>query len=261
MGVGSDVHSIHDRFSLKHTKTLLCEADLLLAISGDLRERMISMGAPAAKTRTVISGSDPEVFHVRDRAPARAQLGIDPSAEAVVFIGRMDLRKGLHELVEGAASLQPRRPNLQVYLVGDGPDASLVQSAIAASNAIGFIHLLPGCAFDQVAVWMAAADLVTLPSYMEGCPNVILEALACGRPVVATNVGGIPEIMSDACGRLVPPRDSSALAQALDAVLGSSWDASSIAAHWSRSWSVVAAELLDALQTIAAKNKVGQDAK
>jgi glycosyltransferase involved in cell wall biosynthesis len=261
MGVGSDVHSIHDRFSLKHTKTLLHEADLLLAISSDLRERMISMGAPPAKTRTVISGSDPEVFHVRDRGAARAQLGIDPTAEAVVFIGRMDLKKGLRELVEAAASLHPKRPNLHVYLVGDGPDAPPVQSTIVANNASGFIHTITACSFDQVAVWMAAANLVTLPSYIEGCPNVILEALACGRPVVATNVGGIPEIMSEACGRLVPPRDSRALAQALDSVLAGSWDASSIAAHWSRSWSVVAGELLDALQTIVPKAKLEQHAR
>jgi glycosyltransferase involved in cell wall biosynthesis len=261
MGVGSDVHSIHDRFSLKHTRTLLLEADLLLAISGDLRERMISMGAPPAKTHTIISGSDPEVFHVRDRPSARTQIGIDPSAEAVVFIGRMDLRKGLRELVEAAASLQPKRPNLHVFLVGDGPDSSQVESAIAANNASAFIHLRPGCGFDQVAAWMAAADLVTLPSYMEGCPNVILEALACGRPVVATNVGGIPEIMSDACGRLVPPRDAPALAQALDSVLAGKWDASSIAAHWSRSWSVVADELFDALCTIVPQNKVKSHAR
>jgi glycosyltransferase involved in cell wall biosynthesis len=260
MGVGSDVHSIHDRFSLKHTKTLLRDANLLLAISGDLRNRMISLGASPAKTRTVISGSDPDVFHVRDRQAARTQLKIDPSAEAVVFIGRMDLRKGLRELVDAAASLHPKRPNLRVYLVGDGPDAPLIESAIAAHNATGFIHLLPGCGFDQVANWMAAADLITLPSYMEGCPNVILEALACGRPVVATNVGGIPEIMSDACGRLVPPRDSQALAQALDSVLDATWDASSIAAHWSRSWAVVAGELLDALMTIAPAAKAEQRA-
>ena len=78
---------------------------------------------------------------------------------------------------------------------------------------------------------MAAADLVTLPSYMEGCPNVVLEALACGRPVVATNVGGIPEIMSDECGQLVPPRDPSALAQALASVLDRTWDAAAISAQ------------------------------
>jgi glycosyltransferase involved in cell wall biosynthesis len=97
---------------------------------------------------------------------------------------------------------------------------------------------------------MAAANLVTLPSYMEGCPNVVLEALACGRPVVATRVGGIPEIMSDDCGRLIPPRDADALAQALNAVLTTEWDAASISVHWSRSWSAVARELQEIFDLI-----------
>jgi glycosyltransferase involved in cell wall biosynthesis len=97
---------------------------------------------------------------------------------------------------------------------------------------------------------MAAADLVTLPSYMEGCPNVVLEALACGRPVVSTNVGGIPEIMSDACGRLVPPREPAALAQAIRSVLDSTWDAADISAHRSRSWSAVAAELHELFESL-----------
>jgi glycosyltransferase involved in cell wall biosynthesis len=123
--------------------------------------------------------------------------------------------------------------------------------AIEGANAADYIHTLPPCQPDDVAIWMAAADVVTLPSYMEGCPNVVLEALACGRPVVATRVGGIPEIMSDACGRLIPPRDANALAQALNAALSAEWDAASISAHWSRSWNTVAQELLDIFQSIA----------
>jgi glycosyltransferase involved in cell wall biosynthesis len=97
---------------------------------------------------------------------------------------------------------------------------------------------------------MAAADLVTLPSYMEGCPNVILEALACGRPVVATNVGGIPEILSCESGELVPPRDSATLAHALASVLDGNWDASDLSARGSRSWETVAAELLEVFESI-----------
>ena len=108
---------------------------------------------------------------------------------------------------------------------------------------------------------MAAADLVTLPSYMEGCPNVVLEALACGRPVVASNVGGIPEILSDECGRLVPPRDSGALAQALASVLDRNWDrtwdAQAISAHGSRSWEAVAAELLGIFESLVCARAKG----
>jgi glycosyltransferase involved in cell wall biosynthesis len=102
---------------------------------------------------------------------------------------------------------------------------------------------------------MAAADLITLPSYMEGCPNVILEALACGRPVVATKVGGIPEIMGDECGRLVPPREPGALAQALAAVLDADWDSAAISAQRSRSWDAVAEEMLEIFESLISPRK------
>jgi glycosyltransferase involved in cell wall biosynthesis len=261
MGVGSDVHSIGDRFSAMRTRTLLREADFLLAISDDLRKRAVAMGARPEKTRAVLSGCDLSVFHPMDRLEARRKLDIDPAFEAVVYIGRMDVKKGLRELVQAAVSLRPERPNLSVYLIGEGPDRPLIESAIQANNAAGYIHALPGCAFDDVAVWMAAADLVTLPSYMEGCPNVVLEALASGRPVVATNVGGIPEILSEECGRLVPPRESRALAQALASVLDRSWDAQAISAHGSRRWETVAGELLEIFQSLVSARQTVTDGR
>jgi len=261
MGVGSDVHSIGDRFSAMHTRTLVREADYVLAISEDLRERTVAMGAPPARTRAVVSGCDLSVFHVRDRGEARRKLGIDPAAGAVVYIGRMDVKKGLRELVEAAALLHPERSNLRVYLVGEGPDRPVIESAIQAKHAGGYVYLRPRCSFDDVAEWMAAADLVTLPSYMEGCPNVVLEALACGRPMVATQVGGIPEIMSEECGRLVPPRDSGALAEALGSVLGRKWDAAAISAFRGRGWDTVAAELLEIFKSIVSKRRSAQNVR
>jgi glycosyltransferase involved in cell wall biosynthesis len=185
-----------------------------------------------------------------DCPDARQKLRIDPSAETVIYVGRLDLKKGLRELVEAAAKLHPSRPNLRVYLIGEGPDRPIIERAIQANNAAGYFRVLPECGFDEVAVWMAAADVVTLPSYMEGCPNVVLEALACGRPVVATNVGGIPEIMSERCGRLVPPRDPAALAHALAKVLDESWDAETICAENGRSWDTVALELQEIFESL-----------
>src|ERR1035441_137293 len=222
--IGSDINNIGDRISAMHTRSVLREVDFLVAVSDDLRRKAVAMGALADKTRTIVNGCDLSVFHVGDQLDARRRLQLDPQSEAVVYIGRMDVKKGLRELIDAAASLHPQRSNLHVYLLGEGPDRPILQAAIQAHDAAGNIHALPGCAPDDVAVWMAAADLVTLPSYMEGCPNVVLEALACGRPVVATNVGGIPEIMSDACGCLVPPHEPAALAHALAAVLDASWD-------------------------------------
>jgi teichuronic acid biosynthesis glycosyltransferase TuaC len=259
MGVGSDVHNIKDRFSAMRTSTVVRNADFVLAISEDLRQRIVAMGALPQKTRAVVSGCDLSVFHPMDRFEARRQLNIDPINEAIVYIGRMDVRKGLRELVEAAASLHQARPNMHVYLIGAGSDRPVIESAIHAANAAGYIHTLPECSFDEVALWMAAADLVTLPSYMEGCPNVVLEALACGRPVVATNVGGIPELMPprivDQCGRLVPPRDPAALAVALESVLDQTWDTGAIAANAARGWPTVAAEILAILEPLVAARK------
>ena len=250
MGIGSDIHSIGDRISAMYTRTLLREVDSLVAVCDDLRNKAVAMGAPPEKTRAIVNGCDLSIFRVGDRLEARQNLHIDPAAEAVFYIGRMDVKKGLRELVEAATALHPQRPDLHLYLVGEGPDRPLIEGAIQANNATSYIHALPACAFDDVAVWMTASDLVTLPSYMEGCPNAVLEALACGRPVVATRVGGIPEIMSDEFGRLVPPRDSAELARALASVLDRNWDAAEISAHGSRSWSTVAAELLDVFESL-----------
>jgi len=260
-GIGSDINRIGDRISAHHTRTVLRQADFLLTVSEDLRRKAIDMGASPEKSRAVLNGCDLAVFHVRDRAEARRKLDIDPAAKAVVYLGRMDLKKGLRELVEAAATLQREREEIQVYLVGEGPDRPLIDTAIKANNAGSYVHLLPSCSFDDVAVWMAAADVVTLPSYMEGCPNVVLEALACGRPMVATQVGGIPEIMSEECGRLVPPRDSAALAWALGSVLDSTWDAAAISAYRSRGWETVAAELMEIFNSLVSTRRAAVNAR
>lgn len=248
MSIGSDINRIGDPISALLTRRVLRECDFLVTVSGDLRTKALTMGASPGKSRTIANGCDLSVFHVRNRQEARARLGIDVASQIVVYVGRMDVKKGLRELVQAAVSLRPQRPGLQVYLVGEGPDKPVIESAIQAHSADGYIHVLPGCSFDNVAVWMAAADVVTLPSYMEGCPNVVLEALACGRPVVATHVGGIPEIVNHDCGRLVPPRDAPVLARALAEVLDNTWDAAAISANCSRSWDTVSTELMDVFE-------------
>jgi len=234
---------------------VLRESDFILTVSEGLRAKALAMGANPSRSRAVLNGCDRSIFHVADRPEARTKLQLDPSAKIVVYIGRMDLRKGLRELVDAAAALYPTHPGLHMYLVGEGPDRPVIERIIQTNHAAGYIHIMPACSFDEVAVWMAAADLITLPSYMEGCPNVVIEALACGRPIVATNVGGIPEIFPSGCGLLVPPRDSPGLAAALASVLDGAWDPLAISAYRNRSWSVVAAELLEIFNSLVSNRK------
>jgi glycosyltransferase involved in cell wall biosynthesis len=123
-----------------------------------------------------------------------------------------------------------------------------LHSRIAAANWGGQV-LVPGAMQPkEIAEWIGAADLLCLPSYSEGYPNVVVEALACGRPVVATEVGGIPELVNATNGRLVAPRDAIALHGALVEVLGRSWDHAALSAGSSRSWDDVARATLAVCQ-------------
>jgi len=102
-----------------HTRTVLREADFLVTVSGDLRNKAVAMGASAEKTRAIINGCDLSVFHVRT-VLRRAEAGHRSGRGGRCLHRRMDVKKGLHELVEAAASLRPTRANLQVYLIGEG---------------------------------------------------------------------------------------------------------------------------------------------
>lgn len=261
MAIGSDINGIPDRVSARYTRQVLHTVDYLVTVSEDLRRKAVAMGAPVGKTRTILNGCDLSVFHVASQTEARKRLNIDVDAQTVVYIGRMDLKKGLRELVEAAVAVHPNCPKLHVYMIGAGPDRQVIDDAVHVAGASGYIHILPACAPDEIADWMVASDVVTLPSYMEGCPNAVLEALACGRPVVATNVGGIPEILSDRSGILIPPRDPAKLAEALNSVLDKQWDSDAISREGSRSWGTVSAELLDVLETVSSPQRMAVRAR
>jgi glycosyltransferase involved in cell wall biosynthesis len=250
--IGSDLNRIPDPLCATLTRYALRHADRVTTVSHHLAKTAIILGANPAHTIPLLNGCDTTVFHPGDpdqeaRTAARQSLSLDPASEVILYVGRLDIRKGLIELIAAIAQLRPQRPNLHCYIVGDGPDRPTLLEAIARHYIAAAITLIPPCPTERVALWMSAADLVTLPSYREGCPNVVIEALAAGRPVVATDVGGIPELMDSACGRLVPPQNVSALAEALDQTLtqalAGEFPAAAISSRYSRSWANVADDL------------------
>lgn len=244
---GSDLR-VRDAISKRLTRPVLHAAQRILVVSEDLgRVAARDYDADPTRVRAIPNGCDATIFHPQSRADARAALGIDPDAELVVYVGRLVPEKGLRELLDAMATLAPQRPKLQLALVGDGPMRAELDARIAADPAL---HVrLPGAQGPhEVARWMAASDLVTLPSYSEGHPNVLVEALACGRPVVATPVGGIPEVVDADCGLLVPARDPAALAGGLRDALDRPWDETALSRRFSRGWDAVATDTLRACE-------------
>ncbi len=249
---GSDLR-VRDAVSRALTRPVVRAARRLLVVSEDLgRVAVDRYGAEPARIRAIPNGCDASIFHPRSRTEARAALGIDPDARLVVYVGRLVPEKGLRELLDACAVLVREDPRLQLALVGEGPMRGEIDARLAALPALRI--RLPGAQGPtDVARWMAAADVVTLPSYSEGHPNVLVEALACGRPVVATPVGGIPEVVDADCGVLVPARDAAALAEGLRAALARRWDEAALSRRFSRSWEQVAAETLLACEEAVAE--------
>lgn len=254
---GSDLR-VRDAVSRRLTRPVVQAARRLLVVSEDLgRVAVDGYGADPRRIRAIPNGCDASLFHPGDKTAARAALGVPMEAEVVLYVGRLVPEKGLRELLHATRRLAQQRPRARVVLVGDGPMQAELAAAIAAEPGLP-LQLAGAQAPVDVARWMVAADLVTLPSYSEGHPNVLVEALACGRPVVATPVGGIPEVVDAGSGLLVPARDADALADALAAALSRAWDEASLAARFSRDWQQVARETCAACEEAIAEPHAGR---
>jgi teichuronic acid biosynthesis glycosyltransferase TuaC len=255
VAIGSDLNRIPDSVTEYFTRKALSNADHVMTMSRYLLNKAIKLGANPTNITSHINGCDTAIFHERDRAMSRAQLQLHESAQLIVYVGRLDLNKGLAELIQASAMLVPNHPALKVAIIGDGPALSTLRS-LATQLGVHDRILFPGaCNSETIAAWLGACNLFCLPSYSEGSPNVVIEALNCGRAVVGTDVGGIPELVDDRAGMLVPPRDANALAHALQASLQTPWDESTIASRFCRPWSALAAEMRSVFEKVAARRR------
>lgn len=252
---GSDLR-VRDVLSRRLTRPVLHSAPRVLVVSEDLGRVAVRVyGADPARIRVIPNGCDASIFHPGDRAAARRALGLPADTELIVYVGRLVAEKGLRELCEATQSLAAMRPRLRVVLLGEGPLREELDARLTATPTLP-MQCVGAQSPAEVARWMHAADLVTLPSYSEGHPNVLIEALACGRPVVATPVGGIPEVVAENSGILVPARDAIALAAGLDTALERCWDHAALARMYSRDWQQVARETLLACEEAVAMHRV-----
>lgn len=191
-------------------------ADVLLAVSREDQRRMVQVeGIPAERTRYVPNG-------VVEREPVgtdvRGELGIPADAPVVAAVGGLRAQKAFDVLVESIASLSADLPEVRCLIAGSGPEEAALRAAIARLGLDARVHLL-GRRSD-VADILAAADVAVLSSDFEGSPLVVMEYMAAGKPVVATRVGGVPDLIEDGReGVLVERRDPRALAEALRSLL------------------------------------------
>ena len=216
----------------------------IAAVSESLKLDMIKLGIQEERIRVIANGVDTGRFQPVDRNTARTKLGIRHDVPAIVAVGNLVPGKGFQLLVEAVAELASGHPTVETYIVGEGAYRSELQRLIDGRDLTARMHLVGSRPNDELPAWFSAADISCLPSAGEGQPNVVLESMACGTPVVATKVGGIPELITSSEFGVLLDRDVDALAAAIHQALIRNWDRAKIAAHGrKRSWADVANEV------------------
>ena len=233
---------------LIHTLRLV---DHIIAVSSDMKDKVVDEYSVEHDKVTVIpNGIDPYKFYMVDRDEARKLCGLESNKKYILSLSRLSHEKGLEYLFKAFSSLDAK--DTELVVVGDGPykkKLSKMASDLKIANKVNFIGAVP---HQETYLWYNAADVYCLPSLWEGCPNVIIESLACGTPVVSTKVGGIPDLVpAEDYGFLVHAGDAVSLADALRNALKKNWDRVCIARYGSQNtWSKVADRVVEVFKSV-----------
>jgi teichuronic acid biosynthesis glycosyltransferase TuaC len=218
---GGDVN-VHFRRYLWRRMGLwaLSGARQVIAVSYSLRRKAVDYGVETPKVTVIPNGVDVTRFAPVPRAEALRQLGLNDDGARVLYVGGIERSKGIGFLLKAAKMVLGgvNRP-VEFVLIGDGAykeRAMLLAQEVGITTAVRFVEKRPN---QDIPLWINACDLLVLPSLSEGFGVVLIEAMACGKPVVSTRCGGPEDIVTPETGLLVAPGDEAALAEAMDRIL------------------------------------------
>jgi len=231
--LGSDIHQLlHDSARKEQVISALASCERVITVSESLKDMISAQGIPAERIERVYNGVDRSVFRPMPRTEARGTLNLPLHGKMVLCVASLLPIKRHRDLLNAfQLSLKQHSIESRLVLVGEGPLRQELGRQAERLGIAGSVKFAGGCKHADVPKWVNAADVVCLASENEGLPNVLVEALACGRPVVATRVGGIPELVSSReYGRLVRPGDPAAMADAINEVLSTAWNPRALSA-------------------------------
>ena len=230
----------------------LLGADRVFAVSESLRQVALGLGVPPERVRVVGNGVDLERFRAIDRNVARTELGLPSDAPVLVSVGGLCERKGFHRVIDCLPTLSVQGVDAHLIVVGgpspEGDWSDKLRNQVREAGLDKRVHFTGPVPAQQLHRVLSAADVFVLATRNEGWANVFLEAMACGLPIVTTDVGGNAEVVCrPELGTVVPFGDAAALTAALGAALARSWDRQLLRRHarantWDRRVDVLEAE-------------------
>jgi teichuronic acid biosynthesis glycosyltransferase TuaC len=238
-------------------RAALSRASRVFSVSDSLRQAAISHGAEPSKIQVVGNGVDISKFSQVDRQSARAKLGLMPNAKVIVTVGGLVERKGFHRVIAALPEILKKFPDTVYLIIGgasaEGDWTSKLQQLVAENGLGHAVKFLGLVAPEHLSIPLSAADVFVLSTRNEGWANVLLEAMACGLPVVATDVGGNSEVVCRSeLGKIVPFDDHAALVDAIEQSLTQPWDKEVIRAYaHANTWDSRVATLTDEFRQLA----------
>lgn len=237
----------------------LQHASAVISVDTPMAEIAVRLGAARERVHVIRNGVDKDFFRLRPKAQARRELGLPVDGQLIVAVAHLKRTKGHGETIQALAKL-PGSPRL--VIVGGAPggdrfgqEARELAARLGVADRVTFAGRQPHA---KIPLYLAAADVSVLASYREGCPNVVLESIACGTPVVATRVGAVPEIVTPGQnGQIVPPRDVDALAQGIAGVLACQWSPEALRESATvRPWTEVAQAVYNVFEGIVGRQPI-----
>lgn len=217
---GSDINDLAFRKNIrKKVSAVLDNASAIISPSEALKEKMLELNISEKKIHVIYSGIDKNKFYYQNKQQSSKQLGLEASKKRVLYIGNFKQAKGVLDLLEAVKLMKDETEDFEVLFIGKGEDQQRMQAYIKNHELEPFVKIIGPVDHHLLNPWINSSDCVCLPSYAEGLPNVLLEALACNTNIVATNVGGIPEIIKNAPEYLLEPGDIGELKNKLSGIL------------------------------------------
>lgn len=247
---GSDINVLaKDAGRRKQIVEMLNEAAAVVCVARDLLRKVVGMGIAPENVYHIPNGVDTERFTPGDKLTHRARLGLNHHKKLLLTVGNLTPVKGYDHIIDALIDIDP---SIALVMVGDGPERSRLEKhtrRLRLEKRVQFAGPVP---HSELAPYYRAADFLVISSHSEGWPTVIFEALACGLPVIANRVGGVPEVLcSSEIGLLIENNDSSTIAAAIVSSYQREWDREKAVTYAKRNtWSSIAAKYLEIYKQI-----------
>lgn len=258
---GTEVPHTKDAKKLPFLQKAWAQASHVISVSKSLKDVALANGVKDERVTVIGNGIDTEKFTALSKQQAKQGLNIKPDSPVLITVGGLVFRKGFHRVIECLPKLKHKFPDIK-YLVVGGPslEGNIEEYLRNQCKQLGVEEEVVFCGPkppEELYKYLSAADLFVLPTANEGWANVLLESLACGTPVVATDVGGNKEVISQSnLGYIVPFDDSTALFNSLSLGLTTKWNVNTLRGYAeSNHWNIRITKLNKLFSQLIGKNK------